>query len=79
MFIVFVLAAFIPIAPYLLFPPMFALAGSISFSIVALLIVGGVSARISKLPVISRAIRMALLGGAAILIGAVVGSLFPAA
>jgi VIT1/CCC1 family predicted Fe2+/Mn2+ transporter len=79
MFISFVLAALIPLAPYLIFTTWIALAGSIVVSIIALFIVGVVSARFSKLPPLWRGARMALLGGAAIIMGVVVGSLVPVA
>ncbi len=77
MFVVFVMAAFIPILPYLIFTDYTALVGSIVLSITALFIVGAVSGRIAKLSVFSRGFRMALLGGVAIVIGTVVGLLVP--
>jgi VIT1/CCC1 family predicted Fe2+/Mn2+ transporter len=73
MFVVFVLASFIPIVPYMLWATWYALAASIGFSILALFILGAASGRIAKLPMLPRALRMAILGGAAIVIGAVVG------
>ncbi len=79
MFISFVFAAFIPLAPYLIFTTGVALAVSIAVSILALFIVGMLSARFSKLPMLWRGARMALLGGAAIVMGVVVGSLVPVA
>jgi VIT1/CCC1 family predicted Fe2+/Mn2+ transporter len=42
-------------------------------SIAALFIVGLVSARVDKVNVLKHAVKMALLGGAAIVIGVVVG------
>ncbi len=41
-------------------------------------IVGGVSARITKVSVMSHALKMALLGGVAILIGVIVGKFIKA-
>jgi VIT1/CCC1 family predicted Fe2+/Mn2+ transporter len=79
MFVVFVLAAFIPILPYLIFANWVALAGSVVLSIVALFAVGMISGKFAELPMLSRGVRMALLGGAAIVIGIVVGLLVPAA
>lgn len=79
MFVVFVLAAFIPIVPYLIWNTWIALAGSVISSIVALFIVGMLSGRVAKLSMLSRGLRMALLGGAAIIIGAIVGIVVPAA
>lgn len=77
MFVVFVLAAFIPIIPYLIFSTWFALLGSIALSILALFVVGVISGKMAKLPLLSRGFRMAVLGGAAIVVGVLVGSLFP--
>ena len=73
MFISFILASFIPIVPYLVFGLAAALWCSIGFSLVALLIVGMISARIVKVDMMSHALKMMLLGGAAIVIGVVVG------
>jgi VIT1/CCC1 family predicted Fe2+/Mn2+ transporter len=79
MFIASVLSAFVPIVPYLIFSTDMAFFASIGFSIVALFVVGIISGRIAKLPMLSRGIRMALLGGAAITIGSIVGLLVPTA
>lgn len=73
MFVTFVLAAFIPIVPYLLFSVAAALWVSITLSILALFIVGLVSAKITKSSMFDRAWKTALLGGAAIAIGVIVG------
>ncbi len=84
MFVSFVLASLIPLTPYLLFNAE-AYAGwvaptvSVIVSIVALFMLGMMSARLSHLPALSRGFRMALLGGSAILIGAVVGMIVPVA
>jgi len=79
MFVTFVFAAFIPLAPYFFSATWVAFAASIVVSILALFIVGVVSARFSRLPMLWRGARMALLGGAAILMGVLTGSLVPAA
>jgi VIT1/CCC1 family predicted Fe2+/Mn2+ transporter len=73
MFLSFVIASFIPIVPYLLFSLTTALWTSIGLSIIALGVVGIVSARIVKVNMASHAVKMMLLGGAAIVIGVVVG------
>jgi len=73
MFLSFVIASFIPIVPYLIFGLSTALWMSIALSIVALGIVGIVSAKIVKVKIASHAVKMMLLGGAAILIGVIVG------
>ena len=73
MFVTFILASLIPIAPYLFLSAASALWVSIVVSILALFIVGYLSAKISKARVLKHAIRMALLGGLAIIVGVVVG------
>lgn len=73
MFFSFLVASFIPIVPYLLFGTAEALWFSIIFSIVALFVVGIVSAKIVKVNILKHGIQMALLGSAAIVIGVIVG------
>ena len=77
MFLSSVLAALVPLMPYLLFSGVTALFVSAAASIIGLFIVGMLSARLSRLPVVWRGARMALLGGAAILMGVAVGLLMP--
>jgi VIT1/CCC1 family predicted Fe2+/Mn2+ transporter len=73
MFVSFVLASFIPLVPYLFTAGTFAFTLSIVFAVASLFIVGLISAKISKVPIIKRALTMACLGGAAIAIGVLVG------
>jgi VIT1/CCC1 family predicted Fe2+/Mn2+ transporter len=73
MFVSFILSSFIPIVPYLIFGLGFALWFSIGFSLIALFVVGLISAKIVRVNMISHALKMMLLGGAAIIIGVVVG------
>jgi VIT1/CCC1 family predicted Fe2+/Mn2+ transporter len=77
MFISCAIASFIPLSPYLFLEANAALVSSIILSVVALFIVGALSARFSKLPVLWRGVRMASLGGAAIIIGVAIGSFMP--
>ena len=77
MFVTSVLVALIPIAPYVLLDGPAALVVSVALSVVALFIAGAVGARIAGVSGLSRAVRMAALGGAAILIGVVVGYYYP--
>lgn len=77
MFLSFVFASLVPLAPYLIFTGWTALVVSVTASIIALFIVGMISARFAHLPMVWRGARMALLGGAAILMGVVVGSIVP--
>jgi VIT1/CCC1 family predicted Fe2+/Mn2+ transporter len=73
MFISFIFASFIPIVPYLIFGLTSALWYSIGFSLVALFIVGMINAKIVKVKMVNHAVKMMLLGGAAIVIGVLVG------
>lgn len=77
MFVSFVVAALIPLLPYTLFADSWALITSVVLSVIALFIVGMVSARVSRLPMLWRGARMALLGGAAIIMGVVIGAIVP--
>lgn len=79
MFISCVLASLIPLVPYILLSSGTALVASICLSVAALFVVGMVSARFSRLPVLWRGLRMALLGGAAIVMGVAIGSFMPVA
>lgn len=76
MFASYIVAGFIPLAPYLLTSGETALWWSIGLSLLALSVVGYAQARFSKVPAFSRTLRMMLLGGFAIVIGVVVGRLF---
>lgn len=78
MFVAFVLASLIPLVPYLLLPPTNALPTSVIVSIIALFMAGAASAKLSNLPFVWRGVRMALLGGLAILLGVLIGRLMPA-
>ncbi len=73
MFVSFILASFIPIVPYVFCGLTEALWLSIALSIFALFIVGLISAEMIKVHAWRHAIKMAFLGGAAIVIGVVVG------
>lgn len=76
MFVSFVGAGFIPIAPYMAFEGAEAVSYSIFFSILALFFLGFLNGRLSGLRPWKRAARMAVLGGVAILIGVTVGVFF---
>ncbi len=77
MFVVFLVVAFIPIAPYILARSPLSLLLSVALSILALFVAGAVSARIAHVRVFKRALRMALLGGVAIAVGITVAVLLP--
>lgn len=73
MFLSFVISAFIPIIPYLFFPIAMAFWYSVLFSVVTLFLVGVISAKFAHVKILKRGMQTALLGGAAIVIGVVVG------
>lgn len=75
MFVSFVLASFIPIVAYLFMPVTHAIWVSIALSLAALFIVGMASAKVSNTGFVSRGLRMVILGGAAIMIGVIVGEI----
>ncbi|HYF29000.1 MAG TPA: VIT1/CCC1 transporter family protein [Candidatus Paceibacterota bacterium] len=76
MFLSCIVGGLVPILPYLLLPPEYTLAGSITLSLIALSILGLVHARVSKRRAWPRVVRMVALGGTAILVGVAVGKLF---
>lgn len=77
MFISCVLASLIPLIPYILFASTTALIVSICLSVSSLFIVGVISARFSRLPMLWRGVRMASLGGATIVMGIIIGVYMP--
>ena len=79
MFISCVLASLIPLIPYIIFTSGTALIVSICLSVISLFAVGMASARFSRLPMLWRGARMALLGGAAIVMGIAIGIFMPGA
>ncbi|HEX5774936.1 MAG TPA: VIT1/CCC1 transporter family protein [Candidatus Paceibacterota bacterium] len=78
MFVSCILAGLVPILPYLVLDGEAALAGSITLSLGVLAVLGLAQGRISRRPVLPRILRMVILGGAAVLIGVVVGKVFGA-
>jgi VIT1/CCC1 family predicted Fe2+/Mn2+ transporter len=79
MFVSSVVAGFIPLLPYLWFSGTTGLTVSIIVSLVALGILGYVSALAIKTKPLRRAFRMLVLGGSAIIIGALVSMFVRAA
>ena len=77
MFVSCVLASLVPLIPYILFASGIALIVSICLSVLSLFIVGAISASFSRLPMLWRGARMALLGGAAIVMGVAIGTFMP--
>lgn len=75
MFFSYLGAGFLVLSPYLLSEPAIARSQSIALSLVLLFLLGVISAKIARLPVFRRALRMLVIGGLAILLGALVGRL----
>lgn len=76
MLVSYVIAGLVPVAPYLFAAGLHALYWSIGLSLTVLALLGYAQARFSGLPAFSRALRMCLLGGFAIVVGVAVGSVF---
>ncbi len=72
MFISFVIAGIIPLFPYLVFTSG-ALAVSIALSLIALFVVGMISARFVRVNSVRRGFEMLIVGGAAIAVGLLAG------
>lgn len=75
MFVAYFIAGFIPLSPYLFLDPASALPISIVFSSIALFILGGVGSVVSKIPFWKGALKMLIIGGIAITLGVVVGTI----
>jgi VIT1/CCC1 family predicted Fe2+/Mn2+ transporter len=74
MFVSFLFSSFIPLLPYVLTQSAYALWGSIILSLVTLFVVGIITARVSKVRLLRHAVKMVVLGGVAIIMGALVGA-----
>ena len=76
MFFSYAISGFVPLLPYLFLPLSTAFVVSIVLSILALFALGVISAKLSKTHFLKGALRMAVIGGVAILVGAGIGSVF---
>lgn len=74
MFASYLVAGFVPLAPYLVLDGMRALPVSIAASLVVLLLIGFLSGRVARVHPLRSALRMLVLGGLAITIGIFVGN-----
>lgn len=72
MFISYFLAGFIPLSPYFFLEIDLALKISILFSLIALFVLGGINAKISKLGLLRHGLEMLIIGGIAVGIGVIV-------
>jgi predicted membrane protein (TIGR00267 family) len=75
MFFSYFISDFIPLLPYLIWNINKALPFSIIFSAIALFILGLIGARISKTGLIKNAFKMVFIGGIAIAVGLIAGSM----
>lgn len=76
MFTSYFVAGFVPLCPYVFLPIGIAFWTSIGLSIAALFLLGVASARVSKSSWLRTGLRVALLGGLAIVIGVSIGAIF---
>ena len=75
MFVSYFVSGFVPLLPYVVLPVSSAFASSIIVSLGALALLGYAGARITGAKRVKSILRMTLVGGAAILVGIVAGSL----
>lgn len=75
MFVSYLVAGIIPIAPYVYLSAQLAFTVSIVGSLAALFVLGLIGARFSRTPMLARATQMAVVGGIAILLGIAVGQI----
>ncbi len=73
MFFSYFISGFIPLSSYLFWPVSVALKVSVILSIIALFVLGIISAKISGTRMIKTGIRMVVVGGVAIVIGSLAG------
>ena len=75
MFFSYFVAGFIPLFPYLITPPNNALWVSIILSLLTLFALGALGAKIFHTKIIRGGVRMFAIGGVAVIVGVVVGTL----
>jgi VIT1/CCC1 family predicted Fe2+/Mn2+ transporter len=75
MFFSYFISGFIPLIPYMFLPIDAALRVSVVWSIGALFALGVVGAKITRVPVMANGFKMAFIGGLAIAIGILAGSM----
>lgn len=75
MFLSYLGAGIIPLAPYFFFSTQTALWTSVLFSLITLFILGSISAKLSKINIPRHAMEMLIIGGIAILVGVIVGKI----
>ena len=75
MFFSYFVSGFIPLSPYIFWPVDVALGLSVTFSVIALFSLGVFGAKMSGTSVLKDGFRMAIIGGAAIIVGMLAGNL----
>ncbi|OGE87897.1 MAG: hypothetical protein A3J07_04280 [Candidatus Doudnabacteria bacterium RIFCSPLOWO2_02_FULL_49_13] len=76
MFFSYLFTGLIPLWPYVVFDINPAFWVSIASSVVGLSLLGVVSARVLRIPLLGSALRMTLIGAVAIAVGALIGQIF---
>lgn len=76
MFFSYLLAGFVPLVPYVLFPVATAFWAAIAISLASLFVLGVVGAKVSGTRVGRGGLRMLVIGGAALGVGVLVGRFF---
>lgn len=75
MFCSYFVSGFIPLSAYLIWPVGTALVYSVLFSVCALFILGAIGATVSGTNIFKNAFRMGLIGGGAVAIGLIAGTI----
>lgn len=75
MFFSYLLSGFIPLSPYIIWPVDVALGISVIFSVICLFLLGVFGAKVSGTSILKDGFRMAIVGGAAIIVGMLAGNL----
>lgn len=76
MFFSYLLAGLVPLAPYLVMPAALGFWLSVAFSLTVLAILGAIGAKISGVKTARNIFRVVVVGGAAVIIGIIVGRIF---
>ncbi len=76
MFVSYFIAGLVPLAPYIFITGNFAFWLSICLSLISLFVLGLVSAKVAKIPLLHHALEMIIVGGFVIAAGALIGNLF---
>jgi VIT1/CCC1 family predicted Fe2+/Mn2+ transporter len=78
MFFSYFLSGFVPLSAYIFWPTETAFTLSITFSLIALFVLGIIGAKLSKTRILRNGLRMAIIGGLAVTVGTFAGAIMPA-